>query len=89
MNADSRTNANVIALRTPRARQNRINTMTLIFGGVHYGTFPVGAAYTEGTLFRLFVLAEDGSDGPFAGPVDVLVTDEADLTADADIHVAW
>jgi hypothetical protein len=61
--------------------------MTFVFGGVHYGTFPIATPYTRGKPIVLYIVPQvpDSNRDLFAGPVDCLVTDDVALAANLDI----
>lgn len=79
---DSQTagDAAVIELASWRRRDDVLTSISLVFGGVHYGTLPVDVPYTRGKPLVLYFVGRD-DDGELAGPVDCLVTDDPALGA--------
>jgi len=82
---DDHRGASVTDLATRRRGENVLTSVTLVFQGVHYGTFPVQARYADGKAMVLYVVpsrAEEpgpgGEDG-LRGPVDCLITDDPGL----------
>jgi len=72
----------VTDLASRRRGEDIVSSISFVFGGVHYGTFPLTAPYTKGKPLVLYVVAqrEDaGSGDTFTGPVDCLITDDAAL----------
>jgi hypothetical protein len=73
----------VTDLATKRRGDERLCSITLVFGGVHYGTFQVAAPYPKGKPIVLYLVPahrrdHDAGDG-FSGPLDCLITDDASL----------
>ena len=83
----ARCGASVTQLATRRKAEDVLKTITFVFGGTHYGTFPVSAPYTRGKQIVLYVVpaAAVGRDDDFSGPLDCLVTDDVGLAAALDV----
>jgi len=80
-----RSRASVVDLNAFRRRdENVIESITLVFDGVNYGTIPVRVPYAPGRPIRLFLTpcADAGTAGPLAGRLDALVTDDETLSAE-------
>lgn len=79
----ARSNAPVIDLATKRRSDDRLHSITFVFGGVHYGTFSVDASYPNGKPIVLYLVPAHGRDHEFGdwpcGPLDCLITDDAAL----------
>jgi len=75
--------ASVTDLATRRRGDDVLNSVTLVFEGVHYGTFPVRARYPKGKPMVLYVVPAHGQAGGYddgvCGPVDCLITDDPSL----------
>jgi hypothetical protein len=76
--------ATVTDLATRRRGDDVLNSVTLVFEGVHYGTFPVRARYPKGKPMVLYVVPSHGppgagDDDAVRGPVDCLITDDPAL----------
>jgi hypothetical protein len=75
--------ASVTDLATRRRGDDVLNSVTLVFEGVHYGTFPVRARYPKGKPMVLYVVPSHGQlgtcDEGVCGPVDCLITDDPAL----------
>lgn len=80
------TSATVTDLASRRRGEDVVSSISFMFGGVHYGTFPLFVPYTNGKPLVLYVVPQSGdaADG-FAGPLDCLVTDDDALAADLEI----
>ena len=79
----------VVDLATRRRREeNVIESLTLVFGGVHYGTVAVRIPYASDKPIRLFLapVEEGETENGLAGRVDALVTD--DETAALELEAA-
>lgn len=80
----------VTELATRRRRDDVLDSITFVFEGVHYGTFPVRARYAAGKPIVLYVVpageAEHAGGVSFRGPVDCLVTDDATLALSREAH---
>jgi hypothetical protein len=77
----------VTNLTTWRRENNVLDTITLVFGGVHYGTLTVTTPYASDKPIVLYVVpSARGSyeDGELRGHVDCLITDDPALGADRD-----
>lgn len=63
-----------------------LDSVTLVFGGINYGTFRVRVPYAKGRPFALYLVAANagatGADGELRGPLDCLITDDAALALD-------
>ncbi len=78
--------ASITDLATFRRGEDVLNSVTLVFEGVHYGTFPVRARYPKEKPIVLYVVPAHGrldgrdeaGDG-VSGPVDCLITDDPAL----------
>lgn len=70
-----------------RVPESVLDSITFVFGGVHYGTFPVSMPYTCGKPLVLYIVAQhDHENGTaFTGPIDALITDDAELGAALDM----
>jgi hypothetical protein len=79
--------AAVTELTTRRRSGDVLRSITLVFGGVHYGTLAVSMPYTKGKPIALYVVpqGEDSGDEVLAGPLDCLVTDDLTLASDLDV----
>jgi hypothetical protein len=78
----------VTDLATRRRGDDVLSSMSFVFGGVHYGTIPIGMPYTNGKPIVLYVVPQrpgGARDDVFAGPLDCLVTDDIALAADLDV----
>jgi hypothetical protein len=77
----------VTDLATRRRSDDVLSTITIVFGGVHYGTFPVATPYVKGKPIALYVVPQrrDCAGDAFAGPLDCLITDDVALAADLDV----
>ena len=75
--------ASVTDLAARRRSDDMLNSVTLVFEGVHYGTFPVRARYPKGKPMVLYVVPSHGQPGRdedgISGPVDCLITDDPAL----------
>jgi hypothetical protein len=73
--------ASVTDLSKRRRRNDVLHSITVVFGGVHYGTIVVDAPYLEGKPMTLYVVpAQDGAGSErLSGPIDCLITDDASL----------
>ena len=72
-------------LATRRRGDDVLQSVTLVFDGVHFGTIPVRARYAKGKPIVLYVVPSHGRFGDrgdgdgFSGPLDCLVTDDPAL----------
>ncbi|HEY0394886.1 MAG TPA: hypothetical protein VGD01_10385 [Candidatus Elarobacter sp.] len=67
-------------MRSRRRSQDIVETISFVFGGVHYGTVAVSRPYTKGKPIVLYVVpCHSSGDEAFEGPVDLLMTDDACL----------
>ena len=76
-----KTRAAVTDLAMRRCRKDVLQSITIVFGGVHYGTIIVDAPYVQGEPISLYVVParrDTGADD-LAGPLDCLITDDASL----------
>jgi hypothetical protein len=75
--------APVTDLATRRRCDDLLHSITLVFGGIHYGTFSVEAPYPKGKPIVLYLVpAQDRGQTPgdvLCGPLDCLITDDAAL----------
>ena len=56
--------ATVTNIETRRhAAENVLRSVSFVFGGVHYGTVPLGVPYTQGEPLVLYVVPEHDTDG--------------------------
>ena len=81
--------ASVTELATRRRRNDDVvDSITFVFEGVHYGTFPVHAPYAAGKPIVLYVVpageAVNTIETTFCGAVDCLITDDATLAHDRE-----
>jgi hypothetical protein len=76
--------ATVTDLATRRRSDDVLRSITLLFGGVNYGTFPIAAPYVRGKPFALYVVSGDERDGDadLSGSLECLVTDDVTLAAE-------
>jgi hypothetical protein len=83
----ARGTATVTDLATRRRSDDVLRSITLVFGGVNYGTVTVSTPYTSGKPIALYVVprCEDQGGDLLAGPLDCLVTDDLALAADLDL----
>lgn len=88
--ASLRNSATVTELSSRRRADDVLETITLVFGGVHYGTFAIAAPYPRGCTFALYVVPSNGdaaaSEDGFRGPLDCLITDDIALSTSLE-HV--
>jgi hypothetical protein len=72
----------VADLMSRRRSDDVLHSVTLVFGGVNYGTFPVAAPYTRGSPLVLYVVPSRDTrcDDSLTGPIDCLITDEATVS---------
>jgi hypothetical protein len=73
--------AAVTDLGRRRCRKDVLHSITVVFGGVHYGTITVDAPYAQGKPMSLYVVPArgDADADALAGPLDCLITDDASL----------
>ena len=80
--------AAVTDLASRRRSDDVLRSITLVFGGVNYGTLAVSMPYTKGKPIALYVVPQgedlDGDD-ELTGPLDCLVTDDLTLAATLDV----
>jgi hypothetical protein len=78
---------NVTDIATRRRSDDVLSTITIVFGGVNYGTIPVATPYVKGRPIALYVVpqARDSAGDVFAGPLDCLITDDLALAAELDV----
>ena len=76
-----KTDAPVTDLATRRGRKDVLHSITVVFGGVHYGTIILDAPYAQGKPMTLYVVPARDADAAvdLAGPLDCLITDDASL----------
>jgi hypothetical protein len=79
--ASLRPAATVTELASRRPEENVLDSITLVFGGVNYGTISVRAPYAEGRPIVLYIVPAHGSatDDALHGPIDCLITDDPGL----------
>lgn len=85
--ASRRQSATVTDLATRRDRNNVLGSITVVFGGVNYGTIPIRAPYAAGKPFALYLVPARGAaspDGVLDGPLDCLITDDPALSLELD-----
>ena len=79
----------VTNIATRRRGEDVLETVTLVFGGVHYGTFPVSARYTAGKPLMLFIVPSRSAPIPgddlLSGPLDCLITDDPALALESAV----
>jgi hypothetical protein len=78
----ARGTATVTDLATRRRSDDVLRSITLVFGGVNYGTLSITAPYTRGQPVALYLLpqAENADGEVLAGALDCLVTDDFALS---------
>ncbi len=81
---DEHRGASVTDLASRRRGDDVLTSVTLVFEGVHYGTYPVHARYPKGKPMVLYVVPTQGHPGDrdtdgVCGPVDCLITDDPAL----------
>jgi hypothetical protein len=72
----------VTDLASHRRRNDVLHSVTLVLGGVSYGTFAIDAPYVAGKPIVLYVVPANRAPGggdPLTGPLDCLVTDDDGL----------
>ena len=78
-----RSRAPVTDIATRRRSDNLLHSITLVFGGIHYGTFSTEAPSPKGKPIVLYLVPaagqDDDPDTGFSGPLDCLITDDAAL----------
>ncbi len=77
--------AAVVDLATRRRREdNVIESITLVFGDVNYGTIPVRIPYAPGKPIRLLLAPSAAGDpaAALAGRLDALLTDDESVAAE-------
>jgi hypothetical protein len=76
-----KTGAPVTDLATRRCRRDVLHSITIVFGGVHYGTIIVEAPYAQDKPIALYVVPARGDVDAdhLTGPLDCLITDDASL----------
>jgi hypothetical protein len=75
----------VTDLSTRQHDDNILGSITLVFGGVNYGTIRVKAPYAADKPIVLYVVPQNrapGGDDALRGPLDCLITDDAGLAFD-------
>ena len=75
----------VTDLSTRRLDDNILGSITLVFGGVNYGTIQVKAPYPPDKPIVLYLVPQicaAGDGGALHGPLDCLITDDAGLALD-------
>ena len=85
-----KTGAPVTDLATRRRRKDVLHSITVVFGGVHYGTIILDAPYAQGKPMALYVVpargAGAGAANELAGPLDCLITDDASLARRSQVR---
>jgi hypothetical protein len=78
---------NVTDIATRRRSDEVLSTITIVLGGVQYGTFPVAAPYVAAKPIVLYVVPQSGAwaGDELAGPLDCLITDDVALAAEVDV----
>lgn len=73
----------VIDLGSRRHGDDTLTSITLVFGGVNYGTIPIRAPYAPGKPVALYLVPAGDSTtaagDDLRGPLDCLITDEVAL----------
>lgn len=76
----------VIDLATRRRHDNVLDSITLVFGGINYGTISIGAPYTKGKPIVLYLVPAQGEidtgEAELRGPLEGLITDDVSLAFD-------
>lgn len=83
--ASLRQSATVTDLSARRREDNVVSSITLVFGGVNYGTIPIRAPYATGKPFALYLVSATGTaaaEDPLRGPLDCLITDDVELAVE-------
>ena len=77
----------VTDIATRRAHHDIVESITLVFDGVHYGTFPVRIPYARDNPITLYVVPSrgDADSGASFGPLSCLITDDPNLAATHDL----
>ena len=85
--APARAAATVTDLASRRRSDDVLRSITLVFGGVNYGTIRVSTPYTKGRPIALYVVPQGADPGGdvLAGPLDCLVTDDLALADAFDV----
>ena len=82
--------ATVTDLSTRRRSDDLLTSISFVFDGVHYGTFPISLPYSKGKPLVLYVVpageSADRGAGVLSGSLECLITDDAELGFDND-HV--
>jgi hypothetical protein len=83
-----KTGAPVTDLATRRGRKDVLHSITVVFGGVHYGTIILDAPYAQGKPMALYVVPARDADATneLAGPLDCLITDDASLVRRSQVR---
>jgi hypothetical protein len=81
------TRGTVTDLASRRRCEDLVTSISFVFGGVHYGTFPLSMPYTKGKPLVLYVVPSDTDafhEAGFAGSLECLITDDDDLALDRE-----
>ena len=78
--------ASVTDLASRRRSGDVLRSITLVFGGVNYGTIAVSTPYTHGKPIALYVVSKgDAAADLLTGPLDCLITDDVGLAVEFDL----
>ena len=79
--------ATVTQLMAGRRSDDVLASITLVFGGVNYGTIPISAPFVRGKPIALYIVPRDDAEPGeiLAGPLDCLITDDLALAADVGV----
>ena len=79
--------ATVTNLATRRGSGDVLRSITFVFGGINYGTFPIATPYFRGKPIVLYIVPQNeaGRGNDLTGPLDCLVTDDPALGNDLEI----
>ncbi len=84
--ASVRHRASVTDLATRRREENVLSSITVVFGGVNYGTIPIRAPYAAGRPIALYLVPSDNTahvgDDVLHGLLECLITDDVELALD-------
>ncbi len=73
----------VTDLASWRRGEDALVSITLVFGGINYGTIPIRAPYVPGKPFALYLVPAGGSASSagegLRGPLECLITDDVAL----------
>jgi hypothetical protein len=74
----------VTDLGARRRGRNVLSSLTIVLGGINYGSVPLSVPYEAGKPLVLYVVPADAAPGT-DGPLECLITDDAALGADLDL----